>query len=120
LARLDVVVSAPRRIFVRGRGLDAEMGGHLRVRGPITGVSAVGGFELIRGRLSILGKRIDFDSGTITLTGSLDPTIDLVAHSDAGDTTVVITVTGRASDPKIVFSSQPALPQDEVLAQLIF
>ncbi|HET7411125.1 MAG TPA: translocation/assembly module TamB domain-containing protein [Pararhizobium sp.] len=120
LVHLDIVIDAPRRIFVRGRGLDAEMGGHLRVRGPISSVSAIGGFDLIRGRLSILGKRIDFDSGTVTLTGSLDPMVNLVAHNQTDDTTITITVTGRASDPKIVFSSQPALPQDEVLAQLIF
>ncbi|MGN6551450.1 MAG: translocation/assembly module TamB domain-containing protein [Pararhizobium sp.] len=120
VVQLDLTIDAPRRIFVRGRGLDAEMGGRLRVRGPITDVHPVGGFDLIRGRLEILGKRIDFDTGTITLTGSLDPTLNLSAHSDTGNTTITITVTGRASDPQINFSSQPALPQDEVLAQLIF
>ena len=120
VVHLDLVVSAPRRLFIRGRGLDAEMGGRIRLTGPVTAVRAVGGFDLIRGRLEILGKRLDFDSGTISLTGSLDPLINLVATSNAGDATVSVTVSGRASDPKIDFSSQPALPQDEVLAQLIF
>ena len=120
VVHLDLVVSAPRRLFVRGRGLDAEMGGRIHVTGPMSSVSAVGGFDLIRGQLEILGKRLDFDSGTITLTGSLDPVINLVATSNTGDVTVTVKVSGRASDPKIDFSSQPALPQDEVLAQLIF
>ena len=31
-----------------------------------------------------------------------------------------MTVTGRASDPEVMFSSVPELPQDEVLAHLIF
>ncbi len=120
VVHLDLVVNAPRRLFVRGRGLDAEMGGRIHLKGPASSVSAVGSFDLIRGRLEILGKRLDFDSGTVTLTGSLDPMINLVATSNTGDVTVTITVSGRASDPKIEFSSQPALPQDEVLAQLIF
>ena len=120
VVHLDLVVRAPRRLFVRGRGLDAEMGGSIHLTGPVSGVSAVGGFDLVRGRLEILGKRLDFDSGTITLTGSLDPVINLVATNNTGDVTVTVTVSGRASDPKIQFSSQPALPQDEVLAQLIF
>ena len=120
VVHLDLVVNAPRRLFIRGRGLDAEMGGRIRLKGPVSSVSAVGGFDLIRGRLEILGKRLEFDSGTVTLTGSLDPMINLVATSNTGDVTITVTVSGRASNPKIVFSSQPALPQDEVLAQLIF
>ena len=73
VVRLDVNVSAPNRMFVRGRGLDAELGGSVRLTGPITGIQPVGGFKLIRGRLSILSQRITFDEGTVTLVGDLDP-----------------------------------------------
>jgi translocation and assembly module TamB len=92
----------------------------VRLTGPVTSIQPVGGFELIRGRLAILGKRIVFDRGQITLVGDLDPFLDFVATSQADDVTVIITVEGRASDPAIIFSSQPQLPQDEVLARLIF
>lgn len=118
--RLDVAVSAPNQIFLRGRGLDAEVGGTLRITGNVNAIQPVGGFELIRGRLSILGQRIDFDSGMVTLIGDLDPFIDLVARTQGQDITVFVTVTGRASSPQIAFSSQPELPQDEVLARLLF
>ena len=120
MARLDISLNAPDRIFIRGRGLDAELGGRVALTGPVTGIRPVGGFQLIRGRLSILGKRIVFDEGTVTLVGDLDPFVRFVANSDAGDATVRITVTGRVSDPAIVFSSEPELPQDEVLSRLIF
>ena len=33
---LDILVDAPPQIFVRGRGLDTEVGGNLRVRGPLS------------------------------------------------------------------------------------
>jgi translocation and assembly module TamB len=118
--RLDLTINAPARIFVRGRGLDAELGGSVRLTGPITAIQPVGGFELIRGRLSILGQRITFDEGTVTLVGDLDPFINFVARSGGNDITVFITVSGRVSDPSITFSSQPQLPEDEVLARLIF
>lgn len=120
VARLDVRVVAPNQIFVRGRGLDAELGGEVRLTGPVTSIQPVGAFNLIRGRLSILGQRITFDEGTITLIGDLDPFIDFVARSEGADITVFITVRGRVSDPVIEFSAQPELPQDEVLARLIF
>ena len=119
-ARLDVTINAPNRIFIRGRGLDAEVGGQVTVRGPVSNVQPTGQFELIRGRLSILTQRIEFDRGTVTLIGDLDPFIDFRATTVSGDVTVIIDVRGRASDLDITFSSDPSLPQDEVLARLIF
>ncbi|MFC5585701.1 translocation/assembly module TamB domain-containing protein [Nitratireductor kimnyeongensis] len=118
--RLDVNVTAPARIFVRGRGLDAELGGSVRLTGPVTNIQPVGGFKLIRGRLSIIGQRITFDEGEVTMVGDLDPQLDFVARSRGNDIIVFINVNGRVSDLNITFSSQPELPEDEVLARLIF
>jgi translocation and assembly module TamB len=86
----------------------------------VTDIQPVGAFNLIRGRLAILGQRITFDEGRVTLVGDLDPFLDFIARTESDDITVFITVRGRVSDPEIAFSSQPQLPQDEVLARLIF
>src|SRR5690606_34655438 len=64
---LDVTVNAPNQIFIRGRGLDAEVGGSVRCTGRLDNIQPVGAFSLNRGRLSILGQRLDFESGTVTL-----------------------------------------------------
>ncbi len=117
---LDVTVRAPNQIFVQGRGLDAELGGTLKLTGPASSPQAVGQFTLQRGRLSILGKRLTFTEGTLTFSGSLVPYLDLTAQSTATDATVTITVEGEATNPKFNFSSVPTLPEDEVLARLIF
>jgi translocation and assembly module TamB len=117
--RLDVRISAPN-IFVRGRGLDVELGGNLRVQGLTTDVQPVGQFDMRRGRLLILGQRIDFDEGSLTLIGDLDPQVHFVAQTQSEDVTAIVTVQGRASEPEIIFSSQPELPQDEVLARVLF
>ena len=116
---LDLVVSAPR-IFVQGRGIDAELGGDLTLRGTANDPVVSGGFKMRRGRLTILSRRLDFTSGTISFGGDLTPTLDMAAESDTGSTTVTVTISGPANDPAVSFSSSPALPQDEVLAQLIF
>ncbi len=118
--RLDVVVKAPRQIFVRGRGLDAEFGGQLRLAGALSALTASGGFEMVRGRLDILTQRIAFDRGVITFAGDLDPILDFTGSTRSGDVTITVTVSGRASNPEVTFSSVPELPQDEILAQLIF
>ncbi|MFO1106364.1 MAG: translocation/assembly module TamB domain-containing protein [Amaricoccus sp.] len=117
---LDIRVRAPRQIFVRGRGLDVELGGELVVRGTISDIQPVGQFDLRRGRLSILGQRIEFEEGSLQLVGNLDPQIHFVARSQSEDVTAIVTVDGRASSPQITFSSEPELPQDEVLARLLF
>jgi translocation and assembly module TamB len=117
---LDINLNAPNQVFVRGRGLDAEVGGSVRITGPIGDIQPVGAFELTRGRLSILGERVNFESGTVTLVGDLDPQLNFVASVEGDDITVFVTVAGRASDIEVSFSSNPTLPQDEVLSRLIF
>jgi translocation and assembly module TamB len=116
---LDLKIRAPRQIFVRGRGLDAELGGEVSVKGNSNAPNVAGTFSMQRGRLSIIGKRLDFSSGTITFGGGMMPQLNMVATTTASSTTITVTVSGLASNPNFVFSSSPALPQDEILAQLI-
>lgn len=118
--RLNVDVVAHNQVFVRGRGIDAELGGTLKVAGTTASPSVSGSFNMIRGRLEILGKRLDFSSGTIGFSGGLVPTLDLDATSSSNALSITVTVRGAANNPEIAFSSSPARPQDEVLAQLIF
>ncbi|MBI1416036.1 MAG: hypothetical protein GC146_02330 [Limimaricola sp.] len=118
---LDITIRAPQRIFVRGRGLDAELGGTLRITGTSANVVPAGDFSLIRGRIDILQQRFDLDEGAITLAGNFVPTLRLVASTTArSGTAVKITVSGPATEPTVTFSSSPELPQDEVLSQLLF
>lgn len=120
VVRLDISVSAPNQIFVRGRGVDAELGGSVRLTGPVTAIRPVGAFNLIRGRLNILNQRIGFTSGRVTLVGDLNPYVSLAASTQVDDTQITISVTGSVSNPDIVLSSSPALPQDEILSLLVF
>lgn len=117
---LDITLAAPSRIFVRGRGLDAELGGQIRLRGTSNDVIPSGRFELLRGRLDILQQRFDLDEGFATLEGDFSPFLRLVASTDTETGTAFITLEGDVTEPKISFSSTPALPEDEVLARLIF
>ncbi|MYZ49776.1 translocation/assembly module TamB domain-containing protein [Propylenella binzhouense] len=117
---LDVAIEAPARIFVRGRGLDAELGGRLRVQGPISAIRTAGAFDLRRGRFDIFTRRLTFDRGTLTFAGDLDPILDFTATTQADDVTVTIAITGVATDPEVHFTSSPELPEDEVLAYVLF
>jgi translocation and assembly module TamB len=118
--RLDLTVSAPSRVFVRGRGIDAELGGEIRLAGTTEAVVPSGQFSLIRGRLDILGKRLVLSEAELDLAGRLVPNLRVVAENQGQDVTSRVTVEGPADDPTITFTSVPQLPQEEVLAQLLF
>lgn len=118
---LEITINAPSRIFIRGRGLDAELGGALRIGGTTDNVQPTGLFELVRGRIDILQQRFELTEGSASLQGDFEPYIKLVARIEARTGTLIsITVEGPATEPEVTFTSTPQLPQDEVLAQLIF
>lgn len=117
---LDITVSAPNRVFIRGRGLDAELGGELRLLGSTANVQPAGSFDLIRGRLEILGKRLNLSEALLQLEGELVPFIRIVASTDNDGITSGVLIEGPATEPKVTFTSSPELPEEEVLAQLLF
>jgi translocation and assembly module TamB len=119
---LDLTVTAPGQVFVRGRGLFAEAAGRLHIGGTAAAPVPTGGFRLVRGQFNLAGTALQFTSGTVRFEGSgkLDPALHLVASSTSGNIIATLTVSGFASAPKITLSSEPPLPQDEILAQLLF
>lgn len=119
---LNLTISAPREIFVRGRGVFAELGGEIHVRGTAAKPIPDGSFQMIRGTLSIAGQSLTFSKGEVSFSGGglTDPSIDFVATSSTSTISANLEVSGYASDPKIRLYSTPELPQDEVLAWLIF
>ncbi len=119
---LDLKVAAPSAVFVRGRGLDAELGGRVRLRGSLQNLQPEGGFFMRRGQFSLAGQTLNFSRGVVGFDGGriTDPSLNFLAESANGNVTARLEVTGTAQKPKISLSSSPSLPQDEVLAQLLF
>jgi translocation and assembly module TamB len=117
---LDLVVNAPARVFVRGFGLDAELGGRLRLQGTTADIRPAGEISLIRGRFSLLGQRFVLDQGLVQLQGSLVPTVDFTALADTESGTTTIRLFGPADRPAVQFSSTSGLPEEEVIAELLF
>lgn len=123
--QLDLAVRTTGPIFVRGHGMDAEMGGNIQISGTTGAPQISGGFRMNRGTFSVAGQTLDFTSGRVRFDGTgvrgrLDPSLDFVAQTVSGGVTATLTITGYASAPKIALSSTPQLPQDEIVAHLLF
>jgi translocation and assembly module TamB len=117
---LDLTVSAPAQIFVRGRGIDAELGGALRLGGTTAAILPAGAFNLIRGRLDILGKRLVLSTADLQLEGSFVPILLVAAQTESDGIVSSVFVEGPADNPEVRFASIPELPQEEVLSRLLF
>jgi translocation and assembly module TamB len=121
-AMLDIKIDMPGNIFVRGRGLDSEWRGKLDITGTSTAPAINGALEQIRGSVDFLGKTFTLTRGRITFDGSarLDPVLDIVAEVSTADITAQVNIGGFASAPTVTLSSTPVVPQDEVLARVLF
>ncbi|MBO1080266.1 translocation/assembly module TamB domain-containing protein [Roseomonas haemaphysalidis] len=118
---LNLRIEAPQAILVRGRGLDAEMGGSIRIGGTAAAPSPDGTFSLRRGTFQLLDRRLNFSRGNLVFDGAgLLPSLDFAATTTAQGVTITVTISGPPNAPKIEFTSSPELPQDEVLARLLF
>jgi translocation and assembly module TamB len=119
---LDIRVDVPGRAFLRGRGLDSEWRGRLQVAGTTAAPDITGNLTVVRGNLDLLGRNFRFDQGEVKFIGGgeIDPELAFTAQSEAEALSVQAAVSGTASAPSFALSSDPPLPQDEILARLLF
>ena len=120
--KLDLTIKADNQLFVSGMGLDSEWGANIHVGGTSAAPVVTGQAKVVRGTFSFSGKRFTLDRGIVHFEGGAisDPTLDISASTTVNDITAVINITGTGQHPQIEFTSDPVLPQDEVLSRLLF
>lgn len=119
---LDVGLHFPARFFVRGDGINTEWQGSLQITGTAAQPKISGGLSAVRGHYELLGKRFVLTQGTLSFTNSNPPSplFSITGSHKAKDIVAIITVSGSPSSPKLEMSSEPVLPQDEILARVLF
>ena len=121
--RLRVDIVADDQVFVSGMGMESEWAANIRLRGTTGNPRILGGITLKRGTLSFAGRSFELkEGGTLRFNDGdpTNPTLALSAEGEADDVTVAINLSGSAGNPQIAFSSTPALPQDEIMARILF
>lgn len=119
---LDVTMDIPDRFYVRGRGLDSEWGGTLDFQGRAAEPVVVGTLRILRGRFNFFGKRLGITKGLITIDGTYPPApvLDVAAEVRSGGITSTMRLTGPMAAPEISLASVPEMPEDEILARMLF
>lgn len=118
----DLTIDIPRRAFIRGRGIDSEWAGTLKLSGSDDKMVIDGRLKLVRGQVAALGKTFRLDEGSVDFLGTAanDPTLNIVARRKTEDLEVTITVSGPLSNPKLAVTSVPELPEDELISRVLF
>jgi len=122
LIQLDLGVKIPDKCFVRGRGLDVEFKGKLTVQGPATNPVVRGSLNVVRGTFLCLSRTFKVISGEIAFDGATPPVpfLNINTQVNAGAINAHVDISGPADAFKLKLSSQPTLPQDEIMAQILF
>ncbi|GAA0769749.1 autotransporter translocation and assembly factor TamB [Erythromicrobium ramosum] len=120
--RYLVNASAPNRVAVEGLGLESEWGIDIALRGTVDDPRIGGTAKLVRGDYTFAGTRFELTRGRILFDVGepINPRLDVLAETAKNGTNVDIAITGNAQSPSIAFSSDPALPEEEILSRLLF
>jgi autotransporter translocation and assembly factor TamB len=118
----DVRIRLGDRFAVNGRGLESTWTGGLKLGYDVDGWTLAGRLAIKRGTYTLLSRPFRVTDGTVAFEGPMppDPTLDITADYQRSDITAVAEVQGRAIDPQITLRSDPPMPEDEVLAYVLF
>ena len=118
--RFALKINVPNQFFIRGFGLESEWRGALQVGGSTRRPSLVGFLAPVRGYFEIFSKEFQLSGGDISFNGGTNPNLNLELTNNGPNITAILKIGGNAKRPKLTFDSRPPLPQEEVLAQVLF
>jgi translocation and assembly module TamB len=118
---LDLELYFPGRVSVHAPGLISEWRGEVFVKGTTEAPEVNGELKLIRGTISAAGVRFRLTEGRFVIDADLSvPEVDLIAEASRNDIKAVASIRGPVNDPTFELTSEPPLPEDEILSRLLF
>lgn len=118
---VDLTIDLGEKLKLVGRGIDATLGGSLRLSGSTTApLAATGSVKVSEGRYRAYGQNLNIERGIITFQGPLDnPGLDIVARRTGLAVEAGIALTGTAQAPRVKLVSEPNVPDNQKLAWLV-
>jgi translocation and assembly module TamB len=107
---------------VKGLGLDSTWAGGLSLNSQPEGWALNGSLETRRGSFLVFSRPFKITEGRILFDGSAPPApqVDIAAEFQRADITAYVSVRGPYDAPELILRSIPDLPQDEILARILF
>lgn len=118
--QLDLKLDLGDDFLFKGGGLDARLGGQLRVYTLNDALRGEGRIRVVEGRYSAYAQTLDIERGELSFIGPIDNAgLDVLAVRKTPTVKVGVQVRGTVQRPVVTLYSDPALPDTEKLAWLV-
>ena len=119
---LNLAIKSPGRFLVDGFGLSTEWKTDIAITGKPTNPIIAGEVAAVKGSMDFLNKIFTLEKGIITLNADnlANPLLDIVMANAGSDLTSYVRISGTVKKLKLSLTSDPAMPQDDVMAHILF
>jgi autotransporter translocation and assembly factor TamB len=122
--QLDVEIVVPRALWIRGRKLEVELSGRLRlVQEDRPAPTVIGELRAERGSLNFLGRNFQVEpGGEVSFYGDdeFDPSLNVSLSTRISSYRIIITLQGTVERPELILSSEPELSEGDIMSVLVF
>jgi len=117
----DVKVVFGDQVKLAGYGLDATVGGELRVLEERDQPGRATGEIRLAGTYEAFGRKLTIERGRLQFAGTAldDPQLDILAFRKIDEVTAKLRVTGTAQNPKLDVFTEPAMSQTDAMSYLL-
>ena len=118
--QLALQVDLGDKLRVRGRGLDTQLAGELRLSTVQNRLAVRGIVRAVGGTYAAYAQKLEIDRGILTFTGAPDnPTLDILALRPNLDAKVGVAIAGNLIKPRVRLYADPDMSETDKLSWLV-
>ena len=121
---IDIKINAQKPIKYKNENIELEFVPVLQLSQESGGALVIlGGITIERGEVNVSDRIFEFDKSELTFKGTerINPQLNLKLHHYTLDgIDIEIYITHTMEDPVIIFSSKPAMSQEDILSYILF
>jgi translocation and assembly module TamB len=120
---MEVDISVPRNLWVKGRKKNVELAGTVTLRkASEKSLVLVGSIKTVRGSYEFQSRLFKIRHGDITFIGleGTNPNLDVEAETKVKDVNIILRITGTAKNPELLLDSRPPMDQADIVSYLVF
>ena len=119
-ARVALDLDLGKQLHLRGRGLNTDLSGKLRLTTPGGRMNFQGTVQAEGGTYAAYGQKLEIERGQVSINGPLDRArLDVLALRPNLDMRVGVVITGNTLDPRVRLFSEPEMSESDKLSWLV-